>query len=163
MRPLSLCFRRLDVGVLIGVCLAVCTACAPAPQPEDVTGVTGTFEAFYAAMKTGDRAAAMATIAPDAVFVEGGRLETRAEYESNHLPADIQFEQAVSGTRGPLQIRFNGSTAWVIATTEYEGTFEGAPVHFISAQLMVLTRSDGPWSIRSVHWSSRRLAPTPQN
>jgi hypothetical protein len=31
----------------------------------------------------------MTLIAPDAVFVESGRLETRDEYEKNHLPADI--------------------------------------------------------------------------
>jgi len=137
------------------LCLSAITACAP-PTPDDPAGVTATFEAFYAAMKTGDRAAAMQGLAPDAVFIEGGRLETRAEYESNHLPADIEFERAVTGKRGPLQITFNGNTAWVIATSEYEGTFENAAVNFVSAQLMVLTKDDGPWTIRSVHWSSRR-------
>ncbi len=138
------------------LCVCVLAACAPTIPAEDPAGVTATFEAFYAAMKTGDTTAAMRTIAPDAVFVEGGRLETRAEYENNHLPADIEFERAVSGKRSPLSITFNGNSAWVIATTEYEGTFENAPVNFISAQLMVLTKTDGPWSIRSVHWSSRR-------
>ncbi len=133
------------------------SACAAASSPEDTAGVTAAVESFYGAMKTGDRAAAMRNIAPEAMFVEGGRLETREQYESSHLPADIDFERAVSGRRSPLDIRFNGNTAWVIATTEYEGTFENAPVHFISAQLMVLTRTDGPWLIRSVHWSSRRL------
>lgn len=130
-------------------------ACTATPA-DDPAGVTAVVEGFYAAMKTGDTAAAMRTIAPDAVFLEGGRLETRAEYESNHLPADIEFERAVAGKRSPLSITFNGNTAWVIATTDYEGTFEGAPVSFISAQLVVLTRSDGPWMIRSIHWSSRR-------
>ena len=33
---------------------------------------------FYGAMKTGDTAAAMRLIAPDAVFLESGKLETRA-------------------------------------------------------------------------------------
>ena len=46
--------------------------------------------------------------------------------------------------------------AWGIATTEYDGTFDGSPVNFVSAQLAVLTRQDGAWRIRSVHWSSRR-------
>ncbi len=138
------------------LCLSLVTSCAPAPSPDDPSGVTATFEAFYGAMKTGDTAAAMRTVAPDAVFVEGGRLETRAEYEANHLPADIAFERTVTGRRGPLAITFNGDTAWVITTTEYEGTFENAPVNFVSAQLMVLTRNTGTWAIRSVHWSSRR-------
>jgi ketosteroid isomerase-like protein len=141
--------------VLIGIAMSL-SACTPRPPADDPVGVTATFEAFYGAMKTGDKAAAMATLAPDAVFVEGGRLETRAEYEANHLPADIEFERAVTGRRGPLQLHFNGNTAWVIATSEYEGTFENNPVNFVSAQLMVLSRTDGPWTIRSVHWSSRR-------
>jgi ketosteroid isomerase-like protein len=98
----------------------------------------------------------MALIAQDALFVEGGRLETRDQYEKNHLPADIGFEKQVSGKRGPLRITFNGDTAWVIATTDYDGTFEGAPVSFTSAQLAVLTRDSGSWKIRSIHWSSLR-------
>ena len=137
--------------------LAVCllqAACAPAPPDE--SGVTAALEAFYAAMKTGDTAAAMRQIAPDAVFVESGKLETRAEYEANHLPADIGFEKQVSGKRGPMQVKIQGDTAWVIATTEYDGTFDGSPVNFVSAQLAVLTRIEGNWRIRSIHWSSRR-------
>jgi len=86
---------------------------------------------------------------------EGGRCR-RAEYEANHLPADIAFEKAVAGKRAPLRTTFEGNTAWVIGTTEYEGTFEGKPVNFVSAQLMVLSRDTGPWLIRTVHWSSRR-------
>ena len=74
-------------------------------------------ESFYGAMKTGDTKGAMQHIAADAVFVESGRLENRAEYE---------------------------------------GTFDGSPVNFVSAQLAVLSRQDGAWRIRSIHWSSRR-------
>ena len=108
-------------------------------------------------MKKGDAAAAMAPIAPDAVFVESGRLETRAEYESNHLPADIAFEKQVDGTRSPWQVTIEGDTAWVIATTDYVGTFDDRPVDFVSAQLAVLSLGDdGRWLIRAVHWSSMR-------
>jgi ketosteroid isomerase-like protein len=107
-------------------------------------------------MKTGDTAAAMQNIAPDAVFVESGQLETRAEYEANHLPADIKFEQQVTGKRSPWQITFQDDTAWGIATTEFNGTYDGDPVNFVSAQLAVLTRTDDQWRIRSIHWSSRR-------
>ena len=142
---------------LVGLGLAaslLLAGCAPAPPNEgDVTAV---LESFYGAMKTGDTAAAMRPIAPDAVFVESGKLETRAEYEANHLPLDIGFEKQVTGKRGPWQVKFQGDTAWAIATTEYEGTFDGGPVNFVSAQLAVLTRSEGAWRIRSIHWSSRR-------
>ena len=134
------------------------SACTPAPPPPSEADVTAVLESFYGAMKSGDRAAAMRLLAPDAVFLESGKLETRAEYESNHLPADIEFESQVTGTRGPLRITFSGNTAWIIATTEYHGTFKSDPVNFVSAQLMVLTRDAGNnWLIRTIHWSSRRL------
>jgi ketosteroid isomerase-like protein len=119
--------------------------------------VVQTLESFYGAMGKGDTAAAMNLIAPDAVFVESGRLETRDEYEKNHLPADIEFERQVKGVRSPVKVTFSGNdTAWVIASTDYDGTFNGADVSFTSSQLAVLTRDDDQWRIRSIHWSSRR-------
>ena len=130
-------------------------ACASAPAPHSESEVAAVLESFYGAIKRGDAAAAMSVIAPDAVFIESGRLETRAEYEANHLPSDIAFERQVTGKRDPLRVTFAGDTAWVIASTDYEGTFEGSPVSFVSAQLMVLTQDSGIWRIRSIHWSSR--------
>lgn len=138
------------------VLLAWLPACASAPPPPRESDVTAVVEAFYGAMRAGDAAAVMGLLAPDAVFLESGGLETRAEYEANHLPADIKFESQVVGKRGPVQVTFEGNAAWVIATTEYDGSFDGKPVSFVSAQLMVLTRDSGDWRIRTVHWSSRR-------
>jgi ketosteroid isomerase-like protein len=143
-------------GLLVAIALPL-AGCMPAPAPPNESEVTSVVESFYAAIKKGDKAAAMSVIAPDAVFLESGRLETRTEYETNHLPADIDFESQVDGVRGPMRVTFDGNTAWVIATTEYKGTFDGSPVSFLSAQLVVLTRDAGPWRIRTIHWSSRRL------
>jgi ketosteroid isomerase-like protein len=144
---------RVAVWASALVCVVLAACAAPAPREQDVVAV---LESFYGAMKTGDTAAAMRQIAPDAVFIESGRLETRAEYEANHLPADIDFERQVSGKRSPWQVKFQGDAAWAIATTEFNGTFEGSPVNFVSAQLAVVSRVDGEWRIRSIHWSSRR-------
>jgi ketosteroid isomerase-like protein len=129
-------------------------ACAAPPASEQE--IVAPLAAFYGAMKTGDKAAAMNPLAADAVFIESGKLETRAEYEANHLPADIEFESQVTGTRSPWRVTSHGDAAWVIATTEYDGTFDGSPVNFVSAQLAVLARENGAWQIRSIHWSSRR-------
>lgn len=141
----------------LSVLLIPVFACAPAAGPDAEAAVTAVLDTFYGAMKKGDTSTAMSVIAPDAVFLESGRLETRAEYETNHLPADIAFEKQVTGQRGPLRITVQDDTAWVIAITVFEGTFDGAPVNFESAQLAVLTRETGDWRIRSIHWSSRRL------
>ena len=134
-------------------------ACASKPATHSDAEVASVLEAFYGAIKRGDAKAAMSVIADDAMFVESGKLETRAQYEMNHLPADINFEKQVTGKRDPLRITFKDDAAWVIATTTYDGTFEGAPVQFVSAQLMVLSKDGQTWKIRSIHWSSRPLEP----
>jgi ketosteroid isomerase-like protein len=141
--------------VAIAIVLLWLPAClrAPAASEADVIAIV---ESFYSAMKTGDTAAAMRVIAPDGALLESGGLETRAEYEANHLPADIEFERAVTGKRGPWRVTLEGNTAWMHALTEYEGTFKDAPVNFVSAQLVVLARDSGNWQIRTIHWSSRR-------
>jgi ketosteroid isomerase-like protein len=136
--------------------LPACGSTAPSHNDADVAAV---LESFYGAIKRGDATAAMSVIAPDALFIESGRLETRAQYEMNHLPADIAFEKQVDGKRDPLRITFKDDAAWVIATTTYDGKFDGAPVQFVSAQLMVLTKDGDAWKIRSIHWSSRPLEP----
>ena len=134
-------------------------ACAPAPPVHTEAEVASVLESFYGAIKRGDATAAMSVIAPDAMFVESGKLETRAEYEKNHLPLDIDFERQITGKRGPLRVTFAGDTAWIIATTEYDGKIEGGYVSFASSQLMVLTKDADAWKIRSIHWSSRPLEP----
>ena len=138
------------------LCLLWFAGCATQSKAEAEAEAKATLERFYRAMKEADTAGAMSLIAPDAVFVESGRIETRAEYEKNHLPADIAFEKQVNGVRGDMQVTIDGDTAWIIATTDFKGVFDGSPVDFISAQLAVLTRAEERWLIRSVHWSSRR-------
>jgi ketosteroid isomerase-like protein len=147
---------RPSFFVASALVLLTLAACGGRDTAKDEADVRTTLESFYAAMKNAENATAMALIADDAVFVEGGRLETREEYEKNHLPADISFEKQVTGKRGPWRITFRDDTAWAIATTDYDGIFDGAPVAFTSAQLAVLTREDAGWRIRSIHWSSRR-------
>ena len=127
-------------------------------KPTDEADVKAAIETFYAAMKKADTKAAMAMIAPDAMFVESGRLETRQQYEESHLPADIDFEKQITGKRSPWRITVNGDTAWGIASTEYQGTVDGRDVAFVSRQLAVVTRGeDGKWLIRSIRWSSMPL------
>ena len=146
--------------VLVAAAIAALSlsACATAPDTaQDEADVTATLDTFYGAMKSGDSAKAMSVIAEDAEFLESGRFETRAQYEKDHLPADIEFEKQVNGKRGPLTIKINGDTAWVIASTEFVGTFDGRDLAFVSRQLAVLTREEAGWRIRSIHWSSMPL------
>jgi hypothetical protein len=46
-------------------------------------------------MGRGDSAAVWAFLAPDAVIIERGEVETLAEYRAHHLPAGIAFARSV--------------------------------------------------------------------
>ena len=136
-------------------------ACAASPLWSQAgraadAAINGTVAAYHAALKAGDAAAAMKLIADDAIFLESGAIETREQYEKNHLPEDIRFEKTVNSSWRTYRSTRNGDTAWVISTGELVGTFDEKPVNLVVVELTVLTRQSGQWKIRSVEWSSRR-------
>ena len=140
--------------VLVAATTLSLSSCSSASVPSE-SEVISVVEAFYGAIKKGDAAAAMGVIAPDAVFLESGKLETRAEYEMNHLPADIEFEKSVPMKRGALRVVVSGDAAWTTCTTELRGTFQGRTIDSIGTEMIVLSRTAGGWQIRAVSWTSR--------
>lgn len=139
-------------------------AAAPAPPARvrlagtapDSAAILATVESFHAALATGDTAAALALLAPDAVILESGELEDRAQYAAHHLSADIEFTRAVRSTRVVTRVVQDGTAGWVAAVTTARGTFRERPVDTQGAELMVLTHTARGWRIRAIHWSSRR-------
>ena len=143
------------------VCAMLALAAAPLAGQSaggDVAAVTAVVSAFHNGIRTGDSAAVAQVIADDALMLEAGGTETRAEYLKNHLPADIEFEKTVSIKRSPIRVVVNGPSAWATSTSEFSGTFQGKPVDSIGAELMVLSREPAGWRIRAIHWSGRTRA-----
>jgi ketosteroid isomerase-like protein len=133
-----------------------------AQTPSDVTAdVQKVVDAFYAGLKAGDTARVMTLLAPDVLLLEAGGIETRAEYESNHLPADVEFEKSVTTSFKPYRVTVVGDAAWAVTTSDYKGTFRDRPVDSVGVALMVLSRDATGWRIRAIHWSSRARRPTP--
>lgn len=124
------------------------------PDSADVVAVT---EAFHAALAAGDTAAVLRLLAPDAVILESGDTESRAKYAAHHLAADIEFVQAVPGTREVTGVRVEGTVGWVTSTSTTRGEFRGRAIASQDAELMILSRIGGTWLIRAIHWSSHRL------
>jgi ketosteroid isomerase-like protein len=145
------------------VCFSWLAAATLAGQAgTDQATVAAAVSAFHAGLKTGDASAVTRLIADDALMFEAGGSETRAEYLKNHLPADIEFEKAVTTTRGPVRVVVNGDSAWASSTSEFVGTFKGRAVDSIGVELMVLTKEPEGWRIRAISWSGRaRTKPTP--
>lgn len=127
-----------------------------ATSGEDSAAVARTVAAYDAALQAGDSAAALALLAPDAVILESGGVETREEYRSHHLQGDIAFARAVRTESQPPRVIVRGDVAWAWSTSATQGTYRERAINSAGAELMVLTRSaDGRWLIRAIHWSSR--------
>jgi ketosteroid isomerase-like protein len=121
----------------------------------DSAAVASVVERYHRALESADSAGALAFLASDAVILESGGIETREEYRSHHLPADIAFAQAVKGVRSPIRVVVRGDVAWATSTSTTQGDFRGRPVNSAGAELMVLTRTIDGWKINAIHWSSR--------
>jgi ketosteroid isomerase-like protein len=123
--------------------------------PASAVEAAATVDAFHAALDRGDRPAALALLAPDAlIFEAGGAERTRDEYAAHHLAADMAFSKAVPSR---LVRRSGGSDepfAWVASEGRTTGTWKGKPVDSVSTETMVLRRSGDGWSIVHIHWSS---------
>lgn len=125
----------------------------------DSSDVAAVVQRFDALMAAGDSAGLLVLLADDAVVLESGGLETRAEFRSHHLPADIKFARAVKGQQGPISVRVQGDVAWASSTTVMQGELNGRTINSVSAELMVLSRESGEWKVRAIHWSSRSRRP----
>jgi ketosteroid isomerase-like protein len=154
--PMTIASRAPYVALL---CTLLCTLLVAArplhAQTGDAAAVAATVRAFHDALARGDSLAALALLAEDAVILESGGRETRAEYRSHHLAADIAFAQAVRAETAAPEVTVQGDVAWAAATTVARGEYGGRPVESAGAELMVLSHGGDGWRIRAIHWSSR--------
>lgn len=125
----------------------------------DSAAVVAVIERFHTALSTGDSAGAMALLAPEAIILESGGVETREEYRSHHLPGDMAYAKSMKSTRGPVRVTVRGDVAWVSSTSTTTGESRGRAVNSAGAELVVLTRITGGWRISAIHWSSRTVRP----
>jgi ketosteroid isomerase-like protein len=114
--------------------------------------------AYHHALATQDSVAAVALLADDVVVLESGYFETRDEYLGHHLGADMEFAGQVASERQAGEAVVEGDVAWISSTSTMEGEFRGREIRSAGVETMVLSRIDGAWRIRAIHWSSRRLA-----
>ena len=134
-------------------------AALSATAAADSLDVARAVERFHLALADADSAAALSLLADDALILESGGRETRAEYRAHHLAADIAFARAVPRERASVHVKLQGDVAWATSTGTARGEWRGRPVHAATAELMVLTRAGAGWRIRAIHWSSRSVRP----
>lgn len=155
-------YRHTAVLLLAALALSTGSLASQGGAPgsaSDSSDVAALVRRFDALMAAGDSTSLLALLADDAVILESGGLETRAEFRSHHLPADIAFARAIKGQQGPITVRVQGNVAWASSTTTVEGELRGRVINSVSAELMVFSRENGGWKIRAIHWSSRNRRP----
>ena len=140
---------------VLSIMLAVVSM--PALAVPAVVDANGTLSAFHAALARGDKAGALALLAPKVAIYESGYVEaSREEYAHHHLGGDIGF--AKTSTRKVLRHseKMEGNTAIIWEETETTGTSGGKPVHSFGTETAVLEKVGERWMITHVHWSSRK-------
>jgi ketosteroid isomerase-like protein len=118
-------------------------------------GAAATVDAFHAALRRGNTAAAAALLADNALIFEAGGVErSKAEYAAHHLAADAAFTQAVASVVIRRAGDAAGNVAWIASEGRTTGTYKGQAVDRITAETMVLRRIGRSWKIVHIHWSS---------
>jgi ketosteroid isomerase-like protein len=156
--------KATTLGITLVVMIAALSAPALAQHdshglPGDSAAVGAVISKYHAALASGDSAAALSLLTEDAVVLESGGVETRAEYRSHHLPGDIAFAKAVRSERGLVTVRIRGDVAWTTATSTTRGEMNGRAINSVGAESMVLVRTVDGWKISAIHWSSRNRRP----
>ncbi len=127
------------------------------PRATDAATVV---DAFHAALKSGDTAAALAMLAEDVmIFEEGGAERSRDEYASHHLEADAAFASTSEATILRRAGWAEDDVAWVTSEGRTTGKSGNRDVNRLTVETMVLKRGPEGWRIHHIHWSSRAAAP----
>jgi ketosteroid isomerase-like protein len=125
--------------------------------PADSAAVVGVIQQFHGALEAGDSATVLRLLQDRAIILETGAVETKQEYRSHHLPADIAFARAVARESGPIHVEVRSDIAWATSTSIARGSYRDRDVNSQTAELMVLERTADGWRIAAIHWSSRTL------
>jgi ketosteroid isomerase-like protein len=156
-QPLALAAALLLLSAGPGLTQAAPDAGAPPARVAAAAGeAAAAVDAFHAALRAGDREAALALLAEDAlIFEAGGAERSRDEYASHHLASDAAYAAATSDMVTRRAGDASGDVAWITTEGRTTGTFNGRPVDRLTVETMLLRRHADGWRIQHIHWSSR--------
>jgi ketosteroid isomerase-like protein len=130
---------------------------AAAAMSPSAMSAAAIVDAFHAALRRGDTAAASALLADDALIFEAGGVEHgKAEYSARHLPADAEFSKSVASLVTGRVGDANGDWAWIASEGRTIGNFRGKAIDQATTETMLLRRDGRAWKIVHIHWSSAR-------
>ena len=156
----------LTLGTIVALCILVVgnvlssqasvKSGSSRKSTADSVAVVRAASQFHTALEQGNTVTIRQLLSADLHVLEGGAVETRAEYLAHHLAADIEFAKSVQSENRLTAYSREGAVAWLVSTSAARGTFRGRRVDSLGAELMVLSKTRFGWQIRAIHWSSGR-------
>lgn len=108
---------------------------------------------FSDALAQGDSLRVLSYLHDDVLILEGSRAETKEQYRSGHLAADIRFASTVQRETVRDGATITGETALYTRQYRVTGTSgRGEPIDRTSTEALVMVRTPEGWRIRHVHW-----------
>jgi len=150
--PVRIVFR---MAVLLMSAAGILTPLAQA----NITGIndhpaTAVATQLNTAIAEGDVETLKSLIAPDVmIFESGGAESSLVEYESHHLPADIEFMKNMNRTVTSQHFIDAGDSAIVMTQSTLVGVYKEKEYNL--SETLVLENIAGHWKVVHIHWSSR--------
>jgi ketosteroid isomerase-like protein len=141
-------------------CLALLASSSAAfadPPPADA------IDAYHAALKAQDSAAALKLLADDALLFEQGFVERKDQYAGAHIAQDAAFAAATGYRVLDRRIIWIGDRdACVITQARTTGQFDGRALDLVGTETALLERVGEVWLIRHLHSSAHPAEAAPE-
>lgn len=113
-------------------------------------------DAFHAALKKKDTAAALSLLDRDLVVFEFGVVDPTVQaYAFAHLPFDIDVAAVSQWDIQTRRVGGEGDIRWVLTSYHVTGKqADGSPIDQTTLETMILRRTSGLFRIVHMHWST---------
>jgi len=138
----------------LGLVLACLVAGAAAAQATRLPAEA--VDAFHAALRNKDTAAALSLLDRGLVVYEFGGVDPTAEaYALTHLPFDMDLAVASQWKLETRRVGGEGNERWVLSTYRVTGKqADGTPIDQVTLETVILRRSGSLFRIVHFHWST---------
>jgi ketosteroid isomerase-like protein len=119
-----------------------------------------TVDAFHAALRNKDTAAALSLLDRGLVVFEFGTADPTVEaYAFRHLPFDMDVAVATRWKLETRKVGGEGGERWVLSTYRVTGRqSDGTPIDQTTLETVILRRTAGLFRIVHFHWSTSDAA-----
>ena len=132
------------------------------PAPKGITRsnigpAEAALQAFSDALEVGNRDLAIARLAPDLKVVEDGVEESRADYVSGHLAADIAYQKSVKTVLLERSVVNESPTRTrIVSKLRMVSNRSDKMIDSLVAETAVLVKMPDGWKIQRLEWVSAR-------